>query len=182
MTVLDSLLALVALDDLPRTGWVQRGIAEPESIAGHVVGTCALAASLAPGVQPPLDLGRVLSIALVHDAPEALTGDLPRGATRHLPAGAKRAMELGAAGELLEPLGPHLLEAFREYQGGATREARFVAAADKLALGVRLVAYERAGRRGLEEFRAGLERLELAEFPPLEALRADILAALEAPS
>jgi len=178
MTTLQSLLDLVALDHLPRTGWIQHGITEPESIAGHIVGTSALCAALAPEVEPALDIARVLTIALVHDAPEALTGDLPHGASRHLPEGAKRAMDLGAAAELLEPLGTHLLEAFREYEAAETREARFVKQADKLALGVRLVAYARAGRAGLEEFRAGIENLDTGEFAPLERLRSELLSAL----
>ena len=72
---LDALLALVPLESLPRTGWIQRGVATPESIAGHVLGTGFVALALAPRVEPPLDVDRVVSLCAVHDAPD-------RGATQ----------------------------------------------------------------------------------------------------
>ena len=51
---------------------------------------------------------------------------------------------------------------------------------DALQLGVRLLGYVRTGRRGLGEFRSGLEELDASEFPPAEALRVAILAGLDA--
>lgn len=179
MPHLEPLLALLALDRLPRTGWVQRGVPEPESIAGHVLGTAHLALALAPEVLPPLDLQRVLAMALVHDAPEALTGDLPKAASELLPAGAKQAMESAAAERLLVPLGPAAAEAFREFQAQETREARFARLCDKLQLGVRLVGYRRSGQRGLEEFSVGLRTLDAAEFAPLAAFQQELLAELD---
>ena len=50
---------------------------------------------------------------------------------------------------------------------------------DKLQLGLRWLGYRREGARGLAEFRAGLERLDCAEFPPCATLRAEILAAAD---
>ena len=70
-------------------------------------------------------------------------------------------------------------ERYDEFAAGTTREARFVRACDRLHLGVRLVGYVRAGARGLGEFVPGLEALDLAEFPPCEELRREILTALE---
>jgi len=118
-------------------------------------------------------------MALVHDAPEAASGDLPTPAARHLPPGAKGALEEGLARELLDPLGETARRAWDEYREGATREARFVRLCDALQLGVRLVGYQRAGRRGLREFRAGLEALDCSEFTPAKTLRREILAALD---
>ena len=133
--------------------------------------------ALAPRVEPALDLGRALSLALLHDAPEALTGDLPRSASRLLPEGAKAAMEEGAAQELLPALSPTALGLWREYSAGSSREARFVRTCDRLQLGLCLVAYVRAGRRGLEEFRATVAGLDTSEFPAASDLKAEILAA-----
>ncbi|MFT6832261.1 MAG: putative hydrolase of HD superfamily [Planctomycetota bacterium] len=174
---LASLLALVPLDDLPRTGWVLRGIEAPESIAGHVVGVAHVALAMAPQVRPTLDLGRVLAMALVHDAPEAISGDLPLPAARHLPPGAKKTMEAGIARDLLGPLSTAAVDAYAEYIDQGTREARFVKQCDRIQLGVRLVAYERSGRRGLDEFWRGLAVDSESEFPAADALLNALMAA-----
>ena len=179
--LLEPLLELLPLDRLPRTGWIVRGVPEPESIAGHVLGTAHLALALAPRVQPGLDLGRVLAMALVHDAPEARTGDLPRAASRALPGGAKREMEDAVAEGLLTSLGRGVHEHWLEYRAAETREARFVRLCDKLQLGVRLVGYQRAGAAGLDEFAEGIRELDCSAFPPAEELRAEILAAVTPP-
>lgn len=173
--LLKTLHGLVALDHLPRTGWVLRGVAAPESVAGHLVGVAHLALALAPRVDPPLDLARVLTLALVHDAPEAWSGDLPRPASRHLPPGAKEVLEAGLATEMLTPMGAHVVAAHGEYQERATREARFVRLCDQLQLGVRLAAYLEAGQRGLEEFGPGLETLDCGEFPVAAELAHELL-------
>jgi 5'-deoxynucleotidase YfbR-like HD superfamily hydrolase len=177
---LEALTPLLALGRLPRTGWIQRGVAEPETIAAHVLGTCHVVLALGPRVKPPLDVERALCLALLHDAPEALTGDLPRAAAELLPAGAKAEAEARAAERLLAPLSDLAHERWREYRAGETREARFAKVCDRLQLGVQLVAYTRAGARGLEEFRAVVEELDCDGFAPAEALRGEILAALDA--
>ncbi|MCB9914680.1 MAG: HD domain-containing protein [Planctomycetes bacterium] len=175
---LDALLALVPLEALPRTGWIQRGVPAPESVAAHVLGTAWVALALAPRVTPPLDVDRVVALCAVHDAPEALLGDLPRSGARLLPAGAKRAAEERAAELLLGPLSPAALERHREALALDTREARLAKLCDGLQLGVRLLAYRRAGQRGLDEFVATVAALDCAEFEPAAALQRELLAAL----
>jgi 5'-deoxynucleotidase YfbR-like HD superfamily hydrolase len=139
---------------------------------------CDVVLALAPRVRPELAVDRALALALVHDAPEALTGDLPRVAADLLPEGAKRTAEAAAA-ERLFATNPLALERWREYRERRTREARFVAVCDRLQLGVRLVAYRRAGVGGLDEFRDGLEALACDGFEPAEELRQELLAALD---
>lgn len=175
--LLPPLLALLPLHDLPRTGWILRGIEHPESIGDHVLSTCFLVLALGPRVEPPLDVDHALALALVHDVPEALTGDLPRTASELLPAGAKSHAEEAAARRLLAPLSEAALELWREHRDSGTREARFVRLVDRLQLGLRLVAYERAGRRGLEEFRATLAALDCREFAACAALQSELLRA-----
>ena len=65
---LEALLDLGALDALPRTGWLLRGVQPAESVAGHLLGVAHMALALAPRVDLPLDLGRVLAMAVLHDA------------------------------------------------------------------------------------------------------------------
>jgi putative hydrolase of HD superfamily len=178
--LLPGLLALQPLETLARTGWAMHGIADPETIAGHVLGTCHAILALGPRVDPPLDVERCLALALVHDAPEALLGDLPRTAAELLPSGAKRSAEDEAARRLLGQLSPFAVERFAEHRAQVTREARFVRLCDRLQTGVRMVGYARLGVRGLEEFAATIRALDAAEFPPAAALQREILAAAEA--
>ena len=176
---LRALFALLPLESLPRTGWIQCGITAPEPIAGHLLGTAHLALALAPRVDPPLDVDRVVALATVHDAPEALTGDIPRSGSELLPEGAKRAAEARAAEIVLGGLHPVARERFEEFERGQTREARLARLCDKLQLGLRLVAYTRAGHRGLQAFRDTLEELDGSEFAPAEELRQALLSALD---
>jgi 5'-deoxynucleotidase YfbR-like HD superfamily hydrolase len=173
---LPALISLQPLETLRRTGWVLRGIADPETIAGHVLGTCHAILALGPRVDPPIDVERCLAIALVHDAPEALLGDLPRAAARLLPPGAKRHAEEAAARQLLGGLSQLAAERFAEYQGQSTREARFARLCDRLQMGVRMVGYRRIGVRGLEDFAASIRDLDCSEFAPAARLREEILA------
>jgi putative hydrolases of HD superfamily len=69
-SLVDALLLLQPLGLLPRTGWIQHGIAAPETVAAHVLGTGLLVLALGPRVVPPLDVDRAAALALVHDAPE----------------------------------------------------------------------------------------------------------------
>ncbi|MDP6369018.1 MAG: HD domain-containing protein, partial [Planctomycetota bacterium] len=149
-----------------------------ESVAGHVLGVAWLALTLAPEVAPPLDLGRCLAMAVLHDAPEAASGDLPAPAARHLPPGAKKIMEDALAEELVTPLGSLPEALFREYGSQETREAAFVHICDKLQLGVHLLRLERAGGGDLGQFHGVLESLDCADFAPCAELRAALLEEL----
>lgn len=170
---LDALLALSAMDDLPRTGWIQRGVRDPETVGEHVLGLQWLCLALAPrcGVDP----ARAAALALVHDAPEALLGDWPRSAAELLPAGAKRAAEDAAAARLLAPLGSAAEGLWSEWREQRTDAARFVKACDRLQLGVRLLRQLRAGQRGLDEFLDTVRAADLGGFAALERLRAMIV-------
>lgn len=176
--LLPALLLLQPLEQLPRTGWILRGIEAPETIAAHVLGVQWLVLALGARVEPRIDVERALALALIHDAPEALLGDLPRTASDLLPRGAKAAAEDEAARRLLAPLSEHAHALWAEHRDATSREARFVRVCDRLQLGVKLVAYHRGGRRGLEEFRETVARLDCGEFAPAAALQREILAAL----
>lgn len=178
--LLPALLPFVPLDALPRTGWILRGIAQPESVAGHIVNTCFVVLALGPRVKPALDVDRAVTLALLHDAPEALTGDLPRAVKELLPAGAKAQAEERAARTLLGPVAPFAHARWSEYHAGESREARFVKLCDRLQMGVRAVAYRQLGLRGLDDFLATLSALDCAEFPVAQGLQDEVLAALRA--
>ena len=180
MARLDRLVDLLALDSLPRTGWILVGVPQPESVAGHSLGAALLALTLGPEVEPPLDVDRAAALCAVHDTPEAWLGDLPRPGASRLPDGAKHAAEQRIADDFLAPLSAALRDRVREYESRESREARFARLCDGLQLGLRLVGYRRAGQRGLDAFRATLERLDASEFAPCESFRRELLEALDA--
>jgi putative hydrolase of HD superfamily len=177
-SLLAPLLVLQPLEWLPRTGWVMKGLAAPETIAGHVLGACHVVLAIGPRLEPAIEVQRALALALVHDAPEALTGDWPRTAARFLPEGTKARTEEAAAREVLGKLSPLAIELFVEYRAQATREARFARICERLQLGVRLAGYRRLGIGGLEEFAETVRGLDCSEFAPAAELRREILAAV----
>lgn len=160
---------------MPRTGYSQRGIAQPESISEHNFHLLFLVWSLALEL-PELDRLRTLELALIHDLAEVRTGDLPRTASRYLPPGAKAACELAAAEDLLAPLGPRGGELMREYQAKETPEARFVSCCDKLQLLLKVTMYERWGAAGLAELSAALDDLSDGGFAPVARLIEELKA------
>jgi len=179
LDTLSALISLLALDRLPRTGWLLAGIDDSETIAGHVISTAHLVLALAPEVEPALDVDRALALAVVHDSPEAWTGDLPKQASELLPVGAKRALEARVADTLLAGLSGVARERHEEYAEGETRESRFVKLCDKLQMGVQLLAYRRAGREGLEDFLSTLRALDASAFAPTHSFHSKLLDALE---
>ena len=178
MNTLAALTSLLALDRLPRTGWLLAGIEDPETIAGHVISTAHLVLALAPAVDPPLDVDRTLALTIVHDSPEAWTGDLPKQVSATLAPGVKDALEARVADELLSGLSETARARHAEYAARESREARFARICDKLQLGVRLLAYQRAGLGELDDFVETLRGLDCEGFEPASALHAELLSAL----
>ncbi|NTU79893.1 MAG: HD domain-containing protein [Chloroflexales bacterium] len=165
---------------LPRTGWLQRGLQNVESIADHSFGVAALALVVGD-LYPELDRGKLLAMALVHDLAEALIGDLPASASRLFGKGAKHDAERKAMLELLGdlPQADSYLGLWEEYSQAATPEARLIKALDRLEMLAQALAYERAGARGLDEFweeRNGWGE----EFPVVRALADTLFAEHEA--
>ncbi len=174
-SLLQLVLELQSLDNVPRTGYNLRGIAHPESVSEHSFHLIFLVWSLALEL-PDIDRLRALELALIHDLAEVRTGDLPRTASHYLPSGAKAACELAVAEDLLAPIGRRGCDLMREYQAKETPEARFVSCCDKLQLLLKVTMYERWGAGGLAEFSAALDDLSDGGFPPVARLIEDLKA------
>nr|ALS92454.1 HD domain protein [uncultured bacterium]ALS92487.1 HD domain protein [uncultured bacterium] len=157
--MLTTLIELQRLKKLDRTGWTLRGQANgTESVAAHSFGVCAAAmmladAMIARGVQ--LDVERVLRMALLHDWAETRVGDMPRTATGYFGANVRKEAETAAFADIVSNAGAaasRYLGLYEDYEHRDTLEARVVKAADIIDLLVQVLALERAGARGLDEF------------------------------
>ncbi|HWE64019.1 MAG TPA: HD domain-containing protein [Chloroflexota bacterium] len=199
--ILELLHRVEPLKHLPRTGWVERGVSMPESVAAHCWRLALVAWLMADALG--LDACRAMKLALVHDMPEAITGDrtpfddqgLTPEAQRALfinpeaapdwrqPAARRRKIEAErqALHTMLAdqpaPLAAALQTAWEEYEDDTTPEAILVQQLDKLEAYTQGCEYARDGRLAepetLNSFRLDNERL--VQQPAVRAL----LAALE---
>ena len=153
-----------------RTGWVQRGVPNPENVAAHSYGVVFTALVLVQLIDEPVDVNRVLAIAALHDLPEGLTTDIPTPAWRYLPEGIKMQVERGAMSEILAgmPFAPDFMALWEELHTAETAAARLVHDADKLDMFLQAVIYEeQTSSRHLAEF---WQRPHQVHFPPAQAI------------
>ena len=187
--MLSTLIELQRLKRLDRTGWVLRGLPNgTESVASHSFGvsvTAMLLADklLAQGVA--VDVEKVLRIALLHDWAECRVGDMPRTATLYFGSEARKQAETAAFSDIVSELDEELYASlYNDYERRESVEARLVKAADVLDLLIEVLALERAGARGLDEFWKVAEKPEfnldgVAEQAVQELLRSILNARRE---
>jgi putative hydrolases of HD superfamily len=156
------------LKHLARAGWVDRDVAQPESVAAHSW-RLAMMAWLCAEAQG-MDAARALRLALVHDVAEAVTGDttpfsdhapdVRRALASESPdvgmwreparRAQKVALEREALATILAGTPAHaaavISEAWEEYELGASPEAKLVRQLDKLEAYIQGWEYARDGR------------------------------------
>jgi putative hydrolases of HD superfamily len=180
-----------ALKRLRRQGWVDRGVADPESVADHSY-RLALLVLIIASRSPVVDAGRAVTLALAHDLPEALAGDITPfddalarpGADRSElfrqrpvfdPAAhqSKKEREREAVEQLTAGLPADVAtlvtDAWLEYEHGSTPEARLVRQADKLETWLQALEYAaEQPELVIESFRIGTR--EAVDDPALAGL------------
>jgi putative hydrolase of HD superfamily len=123
------------LKGVERRNWLVDG-SRRENTAEHSWHLGIAAMIMAPLATEPVDVGRSVCMALVHDIVEIDAGDTFAYDTSEA-AATKRAREEAAAdrlfGMLPEAAGRHFRELWEEYERGDTPEARYVMAVDRLA-------------------------------------------------
>ena len=108
-----------------------------------------------------VDVEKLLRLALLHDWAETRVGDMPRTATLYFGSEARRQAETAAFSDIVNPVDADgsYANLYHDYERRESLEARLVKAADVLDLLIQVLALERAGARGLDEF------WEVAEKP-----------------
>lgn len=154
--IIEFCLKSESLKRLTRTGWVLAGETSSscETIASHCWGTSLIAFLLANQLKMEgknVNSEKLLTMAIIHDLPEAVISDIPYDAVRlggSVMESAKREAERNAARQTLEPLGvlgQSLIREWEEFENSSTLEARIVIAADRLDMLAHAVSLENAG-------------------------------------
>jgi putative hydrolases of HD superfamily len=166
--MLSTLIEIQRLKSLERTGWMLRGLPPGmESVAAHSYGVAVASMMLADELQArgvAVDVERLLRVALMHDWAEARLGDMPRTGSVYFGADERRRAERAAFDDIARGLGASFetkySELHEDYEQRQSLEARLVKAADIIDLLVQVLAFERAGVRGLDEFWEGVAERE----------------------
>ena len=185
--MLPILIELQRLKRLDRTGWTLRGQANgTESVAAHSVGVAVTAMTLADELMArgvAVDAERVLRMALLHDWAETRIGDMPKTATAYFGADARKLAATAAFADVVSGVGAAgslYRELYDDYEQRKSLEARLVKAADVIDLLVQVLALERAGGRGLDEFWDVLETGDFQLEGPAQEIVNDVFEALMA--
>ena len=126
-----------------RTGWVEVGVYQPESVADHTFRTAFLCMLYAD--MEALDTLKLVRMALIHDLPEAVIGDL----TPSKKTAETKEKEENAIIQILSLLPKkrreNYLAVWKEYQEGKTREAKAVRQLEKIEMALQAKEYEKMG-------------------------------------
>lgn len=166
------------LKNLNRTGWILAGVdkSQSESVAEHSFGTALISLLLAKQCEQngiKIDIGKILTMAILHDLAESETSDVV--IDRYAPDSQiqmriKAKAETQAMSRIFGPLGKvgsSLLSFWDEIQKVSSLEARVAISSDILDMLFHAVALERAGVAPsslagfFESSRLRLERLDV---------------------
>jgi putative hydrolase of HD superfamily len=161
------------LKQTERTGWIDVGVYQPESVADHTFRTtflCMLYADM-----ETLDTLKLVRMALIHDFPEAVIGDLtPSQKTTET-----KEKEKTAINQILSLLPKKQRETYlavwNEYQEGKTKEAKAVRQLEKIEMALQAKEYQKLGSasKSLDRFIESAE--EATVWPELKRLLSCVL-------
>jgi len=135
------------LKAVKRTGFQFLGAGD-ESVAEHSFMIAIIAFTMSR-LDPTIDPLKIMSMALVHDLPEARMGDLNYVHQRYATAHENKALE-DLAKEL--PFGQDIIDWVDEFNQCVTPEARLARDADQISLMLELKALKDQGKRGPEKW------------------------------
>ncbi len=121
------------LKHIPRSGYQFLGVGR-ESVAEHVYQTTFIA-FLMSRLTPLVDAGRLISMCLLHDLPEARTGDLNYVQKVYVRADESKALDDSTQDT---PFADDITDLISEFKAGESLESQLAHDADQLALMVDL--------------------------------------------
>lgn len=140
------------LDRVPRSGYVLRGVPDPESVAAHSHFVSLMTLLFVEEYPDRFDRDRALAMALVHDLSESRIMDIPMPYADAYMSEAKDRAEQAILEDLLEGFPPRLAALHAEFNAAETPEARLLRGIDKAQMMLKILCYEREHRGNLREF------------------------------
>lgn len=153
--IIETLLASGTLKEIKRTGWVLKGIKNPESVADHTWRMSLIILLLCP---KKLNKEKLLMMNAIHDLGEIGVGDIKweTGKKRVSPPHAKHKDEINTLNKLFSGYSTkrnhtNLLKEFNEQK---TPEAKYLKQVDKLEMALQAYEYEKQGysKKKFDEF------------------------------
>ena len=138
-----------------RSGWIEKKIKNPESVAEHSFQLSILAMVLADELG--VNKEKLIQMALLHDLCETVTGDIiwTRGAILDMKKRTeKEKLEKDGLEKIFKVLGKsqEYVKLFEEMLARATQEARIFWQLDKLEMAMQALEYEKTQKKNLDEF------------------------------
>ncbi|NIO22999.1 MAG: HD domain-containing protein [Candidatus Aenigmarchaeota archaeon] len=156
MNLLDFAKKVSELKDLKRTGWVQRGVRDPESVADHSFMLAILAYVYSKKLG--LDSSKAVKLALIHDICEVYSGDIAdkiRDEDQVVPNSKKRELEEQGLKKIVsflpEDLAKEIYDLWEDFEYRKSKEAELVKDLDKLEMCMQALKYSEK-HEDLEEF------------------------------
>ncbi len=161
------------LKEIERTGWVDVGVYQPESVADHTFRTTLLCMLYAD--MEDLDPIKLMRMALIHDLPESIIGDLTPSQKKT----ETREKEENAIHQIFSLLPKKqrkdYLDVWKEYNEGKTREAQAVQQLEKIEMALQAKEYEKMGAASKSLDRFIKSAKGATAFPDLRRLLSCIL-------
>ncbi|XP_053743969.1 HD domain-containing protein 2 isoform X1 [Synchiropus splendidus] len=131
----------VLLQRVPRTGWVYRGVKDPESVSDHMYRMAMMSLTI---TDPTVDKNRCIKLALVHDLAESIVGDI--APTDNVSKEEKHRREEEAmrhiSALLPDGLQQEIYGLWEEFENQSSEEARLVKQFDLLDMILQAHEYE----------------------------------------
>ncbi len=119
---------MLLLKRLPRKGWVDSGVKDPESVADHSYSLAVLA--MAEADKRGLNSEKAVKMALIHDLHESFLNDLTPDIKRRIPRNLIKTVEKSILNQIFGEFSPKIAEAYlrlyEEYLKNGSPEARLV--------------------------------------------------------
>ncbi|MBF0204131.1 MAG: HD domain-containing protein [Desulfamplus sp.] len=140
--IADFLFETNMLKELTRTGYAFLG-AGRETVAEHSFMTAMICFAISR-IESGIDTEKLITMALIHDIPEARTGDMNYVQKKYVTV-----LEIKASEDMADglPFGKEMLSLLKEFNDAETREAMLARDADQLSFIIELKKYHDTGEK-----------------------------------